>query len=65
MNEYLRKQCKLLKAIQNVTYKELSEYLEVKQDSFYCWLKGYFDFSEHKQKHLQAIIDNLKESESK
>lgn len=61
MNEHLRNECKLLKALQGVSYKELAEYLEVKQDSFYCWLKGYFDFSEEKQTRLQEIVGNLKE----
>lgn len=61
MNDYLRKECKLLKAIQGISYKELAEYLEVKQDSFYCWLKGYYDFSDQKQADLKTIIENLKE----
>ena len=61
MNEYLRKECKLLKALQGISYKELAEYLEVRQDSFYCWLKGYYDLGEKKQKELQQIVANLKE----
>ena len=35
MNEFLRKECKMLKAMQGVSYKELAELLEVRQDSFY------------------------------
>lgn len=61
MNEFLRKECKLLKAIQGITYKELAEYLEIKQDSFYCWLKGYYDLGDEKVKQLREIIINLKE----
>lgn len=61
MNEYLRKECKLLKAFTGITYKEMSEYLEIKQDSFYSWLKGHFDLSEEKQNTLHEIIINLKE----
>ena len=30
MNENLRKEVKLLKALQGITYKELAEYLEIK-----------------------------------
>lgn len=30
MNEFLRKECKLLKAMQGISYKEISEYLELK-----------------------------------
>lgn len=29
MNDYLRKECKLLKAIQGISYKEIAEYLEI------------------------------------
>ena len=52
MNDKLREQCKLLKALQGISYKEMSEYLEIKQDSFYCWLKGYYDLSYRKQRRL-------------
>ena len=61
MNDTLRKECRLLKAIQNISYKELASYLEVKDDSFYSWLKGYFDFGIQKQYKLKSIIDNIKE----
>ena len=61
MNEHLRKECKLLKAIKGVIYKEIAEYLEITQDSFYCWVKGYYDLGNSKQKRLKAIIENLKE----
>lgn len=61
MNDDLRKECKLLKALQNVSYKEIAEYLEIKTDSFYCWLKGYYDLSYKKQIQLRDIIYTLKE----
>lgn len=51
MNEILRKEVKLLKALQGVSYKELAEeYLGIRQDSFYAWLKGYYNLGEEKQK---------------
>ena len=62
MNEFLRKECKLLKAMQGISYKEIAEYLELKQNSFYCWIKGYYDLGENKQRQLKEIISNLKES---
>lgn len=62
MNDVLRKECKLLKALQNISYKEIAEYLEVSQDSFYCWIKGYFNLGEKKWKRLWEIIENLKET---
>lgn len=45
MDDFLRNQCKYLKCYQGITYKEIAEYLEIKQDSFYSWLKGYYSFS--------------------
>lgn len=61
MNDYLRKECKLLKALQDVSYKELAEHLEIKTDSFYCWLKGYYDLSPEKQSRLKEIVSLMKE----
>ena len=61
MNEKLRIECKNLKAFQNKSYKELAENLEIKTDSFYCWLKGYYNLSLEKQQRLEEIISMLKE----
>ena len=61
MNENLRKEVKLLKALQGITYKELAEYLEIKVDSLYSWLRGNYDFSEKRLSMLQNVITNLKE----
>ena len=61
MNDFLRDECKYLKAFQNVRYKEIAGYLEIKADSFYSWLKGYYDFGAEKQKRLEEIISNLRE----
>ena len=62
MNEFLRKECKILKAMQGVSYKELAELLEVRQDSFYSWLKGYYDYSDRRQLRLKEILDTIKET---
>ena len=40
MQENLRKQVKLLKALQNVSYVSIAEDLEIKKNSFYNWLNG-------------------------
>lgn len=56
MQENLRKQVKLLKALQNVSYKEIAEYLEINKNSFYNWLKGYYDFSIEKEQRLIEIL---------
>lgn len=57
----LRKQVKLLKALQGITYKELAELLEIKTNSFYSWLNNNYDLGEEKETLLQVITDNLKE----
>ena len=61
MNNELRKQVKLLKALQGISYKELAEYLEIKVNSLYSWLRGSYDFSEKRLAMLQNVITNLKE----
>lgn len=57
----LRKQVKMLKALQGITYKEISEYLEIRTSSLYSWLNGNFDFGEDRTKRLQQILTNLGE----
>lgn len=61
MNNYLREECKRLKCYQGITYKEIAEYLEIRQDSFYSWLKGYYNLGYSKQRKLKEIISNLSE----
>ena len=61
MNEYLRKECKLLKTLQGISYTEIAGYLELSTSSFYNWLCNAYDFGEEKQQKLQEIIANLKE----
>ena len=61
MNEKLRLQVKQLKMLQGINYNEISQYLEIKQNSFYNWLKGYYNFGEERQRALQEIIDTLRE----
>lgn len=61
MNDKLRKDVKLLKALQGISYKEIAELLEIRQDSFYNWLKGYYEFGEERQHRLVEIICCLKE----
>ena len=61
MEENLRKQVKYLKVFQDIQYQEIADYLEIKKNSFYNWLKGYYSLSITKQIQLQQIIDDLKE----
>ena len=43
MNDELRKQVKLLKAFNGITYKELASYLDIKTNSLYNWLRCQYD----------------------
>lgn len=61
MNDKLRKEVKLLKALQGISYKEIADYLEIRQDSFYNWLKGYYDLGKERQNRLFDVIACLKE----
>ena len=61
MNDILRKEVKLLKALQGISYREIAEYLEISESGMYNWLKGYYNFSEVKQHRLLDIIACLKE----
>lgn len=61
MQNKLRKQVKLLKALQDINYKELAQYIEITNNSFYSWLNGYYNLSAEKAKHLQEMIDTLKD----
>ena len=55
----LRKQIKLLKALQGISYKEISEYLEINTNSLYNYLRGAYNLSDEKADTLRDIISNL------
>ena len=57
----LRKQVRLLKAVSNISYKELSGYVGIKVSSMYNWLKGQYELSFKKYKQLEEIISILQE----
>lgn len=61
MQEDLRKRVKILKALQGVQYSELAAYLEIHKNSFYNWLKGYYNLSAEREKRLFEIINLISE----
>ena len=61
MQNYLRNKVKVLKALQNITYTEIAEDLEINRNSFYNWLKGYYNLSLEKEQRLNEIINLLSE----
>ena len=58
-DDFLRKEVKMLKVMDNYQYKEIAEYLEVASSSFYAWLYGKYNFSTEKRKRLYEIIETL------
>lgn len=61
MQDNLRKKVKVLKALQNITYTEIAEDLEINRNSFYNWLSGQYDLSKEKENRLIEIIDLISE----
>ena len=51
----------MLKALQNIKYVEIAEDLEITKNSFYNWLKGYYNLSIEKENRLKEIINLLSE----
>ncbi len=43
INDYLRNEVINLRKY-NIKYKEIAEYLEISQSSFWSWLHHYYDF---------------------
>ena len=56
MQNELRKKVRILKATQNISYKEIAEKIQIHKNSMYNWLKGYFTLSTEKEKQLIEII---------
>lgn len=61
MDDLLRQQCRELKIYQGINYSEIADYLEIKKNSFYNWMKGQYTFSQERQNRLKEVITCLKE----
>lgn len=61
MQNELRKEIKLLKALQGISYTEIAEHLEIHRNSLYNWLNHQFELSADKESRLIEIIGYLKE----
>ena len=59
--ETLRKKVRMLKAMQNVSYKELASYIDIKESSMYNWLRQQYSLSAEKAQLLAEVISTLKE----
>lgn len=54
--EELRKKVRILKATQDISYKELAEMIELRDSSMYNWLRNQYDLSYEKAKLLADIV---------
>lgn len=61
MQENLRKQVKVVKALygEDFKYKDIAEMLEININSFYNWLNNYYDLGKEKEKVLQDFVNNI------
>lgn len=62
-DDYLRRQIKLLKALNDINYKSISNELGIKPKSFYSWLKGAFNLSSENNRKLETIINFYRKDE--
>ena len=60
MNDELRREVRLLKALQGTSYKKFAEAMGIAQSNFSNWLCGKYNFGEEKQKQLIGIILAIK-----
>jgi len=51
----------MLKALQDISYKELAGYIGIKESSMYNWLRSQYSLSEEKITLLTEIVGVLKE----
>lgn len=61
MQEKLRNEVKILKALQGVNYSEVAELLEISRSAMYNWLHNQYDLSAEKTNRLKEIIETIKE----
>ena len=55
----MREKIRLIKALQGISYKEISEYIEIKPNSLYNFLRGDYNLSDEKAETLDCILSNI------
>ena len=55
-DDTLRKKVRLLKAQEQITYKEIADAIGIKQRSMYNWIAGQYDFSSSKKRLLSNYL---------
>ena len=56
MNDELRREVRLMKALHGIPYKKFAEAMGIAQANFSNWLCGKYNFGEERQKQLTEII---------
>lgn len=59
-NQTARKEVRLLKAMNDVTYQEFAEMVGISKNSVYCWLNNQFDLGDSRLAIVDEVITNLK-----
>lgn len=61
MQEKLREQIKIIKAMYGDEYKyiDFAEYLEMNINSFYNWLNGYYNLGAEREQKLKDIVNDI------
>lgn len=60
--DFLRKQTKLAKELNpDWKYYQFAEVIGITANSFYNWLKGYYDLSYKTQNKLESLLSDLLE----
>lgn len=60
-NEELRKEVRMLKATHRISFKAFAETNNFKVSSFYNWLRGDFDYTDHSCEIVNNAIQRVKE----
>ena len=63
MQDIIRMAVKRYKVETDTNYKTIANELNITKNSFYNWLKGYYDLSDEKVHLLQMLLNNRTEEE--
>lgn len=59
-NKTARKEVRLLKAMNDITYGEFAEMVGLSKNSVYCWINNQFDLGDYRLGIVDEVITNLK-----
>lgn len=59
-NKTARKEVKLLKALEGVSYSEFADMVGISKNSIYCWLNQQFELGVDRLKVVEEVIADWK-----